>query len=294
MMTATGQTLAGHPLFAQLVAALVHRAPQEPEVLVRVLARLCRFSLAGVHLLAARRLLEALRACHFTPCTRRDLSDLLWSTTLLHFASQQDKEADAGLAASFAHYFRHWSAAAAHCTEEGAAGAEGDLWHLRWACDYWQPQRPEHRAPALAADARLKPVSSWQQQVFDRLKAALVGHGIQMEMTVQHFPVDILVDGRVCIEVDGPWHFVQVPAGLFGGQAGDVVRKRRTRDLLVDQMLRHYGYPVLRVTSHQDLAQLPERVRQLMRAPGTPPSEREEPQRPQDASTAEGRPPEAA
>ena len=72
-----------------------------------------------------------------------------------------------------------------------------------------------------------------------------------------------MIDGRICIEVDGPWHFVQALAEGRDAGGDTLVRKRRTKDLFIDHMLRQYGYQVLRIGCRPERMVLDERVVQV-------------------------------
>ena len=241
MMESIGQAPGGAGVFGQLAWVLVQRALSEPQALVHILACLSRFVLSAAHLPSACRLLEALRAAAFRPDSRQQYRDLLWSSTLLHFASQQQTPVDQGLAAVFAQSFHHFLLCQPEGPGEGAVEQPcDDVWHSRWACDYWQPAATGPQdLPAPPASAPLA-VSAVQQRVFDAMKARMPGHSLQMEVPVKDFPVDIMVDGRVCVEVDGPDHFVErlVDSLEPAGQA--LVRQRRTKEP-VD---RSYAAPV--------------------------------------------------
>ena len=276
MMEATGQTLAGQAVFGHFTTALAQRAAHQPEALVSVLGSLSRFALSAPHLTSAGRLQEALRANDFQPQDRQDLDKLLWSTTLLHFACQQDTPVDQELAASFAQFYQQCLASERLSGESTAVPApteEDDDWHLAWARDYWQPTATGCPSqPPMARTAAPVPVPGWQQKLFDDLQAGLPGHSLQMAVAVNHCPVDIMIDGRVCIEADGGWYCVEVPAEVpeedRAGQGDAVVSQRPTRDLFVDHMLRRYGYQVVRIAHSEDPAQRDELARQVRSALG--------------------------
>ena len=266
MMAALGQTQAGHAAFDQLTAALVSRADKDPHELIHVLRALSRFALSACHLKAGRRLLDALRAAPVRAYSSDDRDEVLWSATLLHFASQRQQPVDPELGASFARACQ--DALSDMAASPGAElTAPPDPWHRRWASDYWQASGAWHRGLAAGGCVRGE-VSGYQQQVFDRLRADLPGRVIEMEAPVNHFPVDILIDDHLCVEVDGPWHFVEAPAATGDKDAGDYTRQGRTKDLFIDHMLHRYGYRLLRLTDVKTKAGLDACVRQVRAALG--------------------------
>ena len=249
MLEAVGLTQHRLPLFQALSAALAHRAGQEPEALITALANLGRHALSGPHLKAASQLLEALDTEGGPACSGRARHELLWITSLLHFASQQQKAADPHWADTFAGAYRHSLMSAVTSPETELEGRYGDRWHVRWSADYWRSLTRAPDRPVVLAARRESEVSAVQQQIFAHLREHLPGLDIRMESRINGFPVDILIEQRVCVEVDGPRHFVPRLAG--SGQPGPDAGAglRRTKDEFIDHMLRQYGYQVLRVAA---------------------------------------------
>ena len=101
------------------------------------------------------------------------------------------------------------------------------------------------------------------------------------EVRINHFPVDILIDERLCVEVDGPDHFFEVPVDRPVDRPGEpravFVQQRRTKDLFIDHMLRRYGYRVVRIADAEDPASLDKLVGQVRSALDAPAAERPEP-----------------
>ena len=262
---AIGQTMPRLALFDKLVTALCGCAFKEPEVLVSVLGFLCRQALCEPHLKAARRLLAALEACHFTPANWHLRHELLWNSTLLHFAAGQLALPDPALADAFARAWHHYLGSPARCDRApDRKEAYTDLWHASWAAAWWQPvnaTRPP--VPVPAYEARKDVVSFQQQQVFDQLSRDLPGHDLQMEVNIDDFPVDILIDGHLCVEVDGPEHFVDLPTEADDGADPAPVRGYRTKDQFVDHMLHRYGYRVFRFAEAHDPVRLRRFSRQI-------------------------------
>ena len=263
------QARSADALFGRLVAALVDIAGPTRGFLVAGITTLCRFSVADHHLQAARQLLEAFRKNTTGSCDERDRKDLLWHTTLLHFACWQQRSVDQDLMTFFARGYQYFLG----CQVE-AGGREvrhGDRWHSRWASAYWQPISTgagDHRDGGSAPDPVERgrrggrPVSSLQQKVFEEFRKAMPDHDVQMEVSIRDFPVDILIDGSVCVEVDGPGHGVLDPFGDPGPAAGSPASLRRIKDRFIDHMLRQFGYRVFRVAGGRDLV-LQESVSQI-------------------------------
>ena len=275
MLGAIGQTLSGDALFDQLVRALAERAGPEPDALIEALDALSRFSLSARHLQAAWQLLEALEKAPLTAVSPQAQETLLWSTTLCHFASCQSEPADLAQEASFARAYQRCLTGPVGKGPGKAARGGLDLWHVCWARAYWEEPAVRMavggQVPSVA-DAEV-PAPYWQRQVFDYLSKELAGHDLQMEVGINAFPVDMVIDGQVCVEVDGPDHFVRVPAAAGPQGAPVLVAARRTKDQFVDHMLRRSGYQVLRITDAQERAALQalvSNIRALLDAPVKP------------------------
>ena len=263
---AIGQTMPALALFDRLTAALARQAGQEPGIVARVLAKLCRYHLSGPHLEAGRRLLEALGQTGFAPGSRRIRDGLLWSTTLLHFASQQES-VDSGMAEAFRQAWRYYL----RCpVDEASADADEmpcqDQWQTHWSAAYWQSGPESQRAQPARAGAGTTTVSHLQSTVFAQLQQQMPGHRLELEVQIDHFPVDILIDGCVCVEVDGPDHFFQTAVAAGGEEAGEWVRTDRTKDRFIDHMLRQYGYRIFRVAYDMDPASFRAMVEQIRAA----------------------------
>lgn len=268
MTTAIGQDLCTSALFDELTGHLLAQAAQKPTALVSALQGFCRFSLTAAHLRVARRLLDELEALDFRPATRRQWGALLWSITLFHFASGQLQAAEAGLADSFERDCRRYLSWRSDREQDDAEDelSYNDGWHNSWACDYW------HQAPRLSCRVEQgiprpagEPISYWQQQVFEQLKKELSGHDLQMEVHVNDFPVDIMIDGRLCVEVDGKGHFIRTSA-TADEQPAEGDNQRRTKDQFIDEMLHRYGYRVFRIAGAEDRDKLRAFVRQVRAA----------------------------
>ena len=94
-------------------------------------------------------------------------------------------------------------------------------------------------------------------------KKNLPGHELALEARINGFPVDILIDDRVCVEVDGPDHFVDQSVEVPELPGRVSVKARRTKDLFIDHMLCQYGYLVFRIVDEQDPAQFDALIRQV-------------------------------
>ncbi len=104
-------------------------------------------------------------------------------------------------------------------------------------------------SPALSAPEKKVKVSALQNRVFQAVKNALPNQNIVMEVNIEGFPVDILVGKTLCIEVDGPHHYIQDETmendeRLLAKESG----KRRARDRLIDHILKGLGFEVLRIS----------------------------------------------
>ena len=273
MLQGIGQTLYDCALFPALVAALVGRAAQEPGVLASFLGDLCCFSINGSHLDMAWRLLAALQQAPERPGDRQLCDRLLWSTTLLHFACQACWPCDPALPAFFARSYDYWLSCAARTDPEGTGAVAGDRWRRLWAEGYWASQTSGHRPLPVAQAPGRAQGAALPQALFARLRDDLAGHDLQEEVRINDFPVDMVIDGCVCVEVDRPWHCVEVPV-FCGPDARDFIDERRTRERFVDHMLRHYGFQVFRVGAVQDdlavFDHLVEQIRAQVTTPAQP------------------------
>ena len=147
---------------------------------------------------------------------------------------------------SFETCCRHYlSCQLAAGNESGEDGFCHDYWHKSWACAWWRRLTgPDTGRPGGQVGPPGTTVSLRQQKIFEQLQRALPGHKLAMEVVIRDFAVDIVIDDRVCVEVDGPDHFVAVPAMDGKGTGDGFVRKRRTKDHFIDHMLRQFGYQV--------------------------------------------------
>ena len=75
-----------------------------------------------------------------------------------------------------------------------------------------------------------------------------------------------MVDGRLCVVVEGPHHCVQVPATIGDQTETGFVPQRRTKDRFVDHMLHQWGYQVFRLPDTRDQAVLHRLVCELRAA----------------------------
>ncbi len=123
-------------------------------------------------------------------------------------------------------------------------------WQDRFAYIYWAgiSNLEIDVSPALSAPEKKVKVSALQNRVFQAVKNALPNQNIVMEVNIEGFPVDILVGKTLCIEVDGPHHYIQDDTmendELLAKESG----KRRARDPLIDHILKGLGFEVLRIS----------------------------------------------
>ncbi len=124
-------------------------------------------------------------------------------------------------------------------------------WQDRFAYIYWAgiSNLEIDVSPALSAPEKKVKVSASQNRVFQAVKNALPNQNIAMEVNIEGFPVDILVGKTLCIEVDGPHHYIQDDIMendelLLAKESG----KRRARDPLIDHILKSLGFEVLRIS----------------------------------------------
>ena len=278
LMVALGEALTDHAVFEKITSALVPHTGQEAGAVQDLLSGLSRSALSVTHLTAACRLLEAFRTQAVRPGSQQALNEMLWNITLFHFACVQHKPVDQQLAVSFAQFWHHFlfctvtgcDADRNHADRNHADRNHADKsqaafdapWPVIWAADYWQPSAAARRGvPVTRGDV---PVTWWdapstgpgsQALVYARLRQELPGHDICQQARINHCPVDILIDGRVCLLVEGPDHCVEQWTQTREQATGTLVRQRRTRDLFIDHMLRQYGYLVFRIDP--DLARDP-------------------------------------
>ena len=272
MMGALSQAAEGTAFFDSLVAELEKRAEQEPGLLIMALKALCRLPVSDRHLEAARRLLAAFRQAGAVAAHPRVRDQLLWCTTLLHCASCQPPPADPSLSAFFAQSARHYrSCPVDSCTTGGAEACDDEPWHNRWAQAYWHLLSGRRATlvvcPAIGAGHRPQGLPLLQQTVFDRIRAGLPASELLREARINDFPVALLVDGHICIAVDGADHLVPMV------QQGEDKPGCAAREAFVDHMLHQYGYRVFRVSGHlgpEALDTLVSQVRAALHERGQP------------------------
>ena len=270
MMSSMGQYCAPEFL-KKLTCALAKEAEKDPGALVDALCNMSRFWLSGRHLDAADQLLAALRAQGVGLDDQRRRDQMLWTATLLHFAEQQQKAPDPERLRSFKQVYKHYLPRKPRLPGEARkAERPDDLWHILWSADYWKKDDILAATGAMNTRNSGQPdTSRMQKKVFNQLKNALPDHDLQMEVPINDFPVDIMIDGRMCVEVDGPGHFVDVRPE--GGAAGEFVRERRTKDQFIDHMLARYGYQVCRISDAHKPERLAGFVSQICSAVDTAP-----------------------
>ena len=104
--------------------------------------------------------------------------------------------------------------------------------------------------------------------MFDALKTALPDNKLQQEALINGFPVDIVIDGKICIEVDGPQHFAWIEDDAKAA-SGQYKRVYRTKDRFIDHMLEQYGFQIFRISyaeSDENLDRFIQKIQRLLPA----------------------------
>ena len=251
-------------IFSGLVEELANAPDISSHCLVYVLEALGRGPLPACHLSAGFTLLTALNAGH-QPDNRGDITSSLWVVTLFHLAISQDgsdPNREEQLSAMYRYFCRLYEQIGEKDKDETQ-----DQWHLSFVKDYWQKEvDPNGSLPGITTSDTC--ISQLQQSIYQRLQRTLLGRTLEMEVPVNGFPVDIMIDGHICIEVDGPQHYVTVSQEAFSHfvantqcdsqQAKALPGLPLMKDRFVDFMLERYGYRVFRMpyTKENDEAYL--------------------------------------
>ncbi len=250
MIGGIGQILYGHPVFCHLMSALRQQGVKAPFSLITMLNDFARFSLSPIHLVEASKRLSALRESGFIPDSQRQKDELLWCITLFHFACSEQQSDDKELGTLFKEFYKHYHQLLGVQSGNGTfePAYEGQ-WHIFWARKYWQPSCSQN---SNVDGLEKGTVSHWQYKIFNKLRRKLPDSELAMKVPVNGFFVDIMIDGSICVEVDGPRHFVSVPQNIdekISALSADIHYHKacRTKELFIDHMLKRYGYQVFRI-----------------------------------------------
>ncbi|MCG8532335.1 MAG: hypothetical protein MI749_16970, partial [Desulfovibrionales bacterium] len=218
-MVATGLRYSGNSrAFELVIDRLVTFAGQEPLELAWLLSCMSGWHLVDEHLRAGLKLYKALEEADYRPDSLRTVHELIWSATVMHFVSTEmgGSEGDDSRTDLFRKYYQNYRNFAEGNQERNGSGTVfQDRWHGIFARDYWEPEQSE---PGLVIEFQEedRDISKKQRQVYQKLRE--IYDSCYLEVSINQFPVDILLDGRVCVEVDGPQHYVKYGAGAVPGE----------------------------------------------------------------------------
>ncbi len=252
-MVACGMSHCSHVIGEDVVQAsiqaIMNISPTEQDIIM-ALDALCRLSLSDDQLKLGYFLFK--RLCDMTGFIdtggplQQSIGDLLWNLAVLDLCAKQNPLVkDDPDTPRFDIFVKPLM------DRENIRDLLSHHWQDRFAYIYWAGiSNPEiDVSPALSAPEKKVKVSASQNRVFQAVKNALPNQNIVMEVNIEGFPVDILVGKTLCIEVDGPHHYIQddtmendelLPAKESG--------KRRARDPLIDHILKGLGFEVLRIS----------------------------------------------
>ncbi len=251
-MVASGMSHCSHVIGEDVVQAsiqaIMNISPTEQEIIMALYA-LCRLSLSDDQLKLGYFLVK--RLCDMTGFIdtggplQQSVGDFLWNLAVLDLCAKQNPlvkdDPDTPRFDIFVKPLMDM---------ENIRDVLSHHWQDRFAYIYWAgiSNLEIDVSPALSAPEKKVKVSALQNRVFQAVKNALPNQNIVMEVNIEGFPVDILVGKTLCIEVDGPHHYIQDDTmendELLAKESG----KRRARDRLIDHMLKGLGFEVLRIS----------------------------------------------
>ncbi len=252
-MVASGMSHCSHVIGEDVVQALIQAimniSPTEQDIIM-ALDALCRLSLSDDQLKLGYFLVK--RLCDMTGFIdtggplQHNVGDFLWNLAVLDLCAKQNPLVkDDPDTPRFDIFVKPLM------DRENIRDLLSHHWQDRFAYIYWAgiSNLEIDVSPALSAPEKKVKVSASQNRVFQAVKNALPNQNIVMEVNIEGFPVDILVGKTLCIEVDGPHHYIQDETMesdelLLAKEFG----KRRARDPLIDHILKSLGFEVLRIS----------------------------------------------
>ncbi len=252
-MVASGMSHCSHVIGEDVVQAsiqaIMNISPTEQDIIM-ALDALCRLSLSDDQLKLGYFLVK--RLCDMTGFIdtggplQHSVGDFLWNLAVLDLCAKQNPlvkdDPDTPRFDIFVKPLMDM---------ENIRDLLSHHWQDRFAYIYWAgiSNLEIDVSPALSAPEKKVKVSALQNRVFQAVKNALPNQNIVMEVNIEGFPVDILVGKTLCIEVDGPHHYIQDETMendelLLAKESG----KRRARDPLIDHILKGLGFEVLRIS----------------------------------------------
>ncbi len=252
-MVASGMSHCSHVIGEDVVQAsiqaIMNISPTEQDIIMALNA-LCRLSLSDDQLKLGYFLVK--RLCDMTGFIdtggplQQSVGDFLWNLAVLDLCAKQNPLVkDDPDTPRFDIFVKPL------LDRENIRDLLSHHWQDRFAYIYWAgiSNLEIDVSPALSAPEKKVKVSASQNRVFQAVKNALPNQNIAMEVNIEGFPVDILVGKTLCIEVDGPHHYIQDDTMendefLLAKESG----KRRARDRLIDHILKSLGFEVLRIS----------------------------------------------
>ena len=252
-MVASGMSHCSHVIGEDVVQAsiqaIMNISPTEQDIIM-ALDALCRLSLSDDQLKLGYFLVK--RLCDMTGFIdtggplQHNVGEFLWNLAVLDLCAKQNPLVkDDPDTPRFDIFVKPLM------DRENIRDLLSHHWQDRFAYIYWAgiSNLEIDVSPALSAPEKKVKVSALQNRVFQAVKNALPNQNIVMEVNIEGFPVDILVGKTLCIEVDGPHHYIQDETIendelLLAKESG----KRRARDPLIDHILKSLGFEVLRIS----------------------------------------------
>ncbi len=252
-MVASGMSHCSHVIGEDVVQASIQaimNISSTEQDIIMALDALCRLSLSDDQLKLGYFLVK--RLCDMTGFIdtgsplQHSVGDVLWNLAVLDLCAKQNPLAkDDPDTPRFDIFVKPLM------DRENIRDLLSHHWQDRFAYIYWAgiSNLEIDVSPALSAPEKKVKVSASQNRVFQAVKNALPNQNIAMEVNIEGFPVDILVGKTLCIEVDGPHHYIQDDTMendelLLAKESG----KRRARDPLIDHILKSLGFEVLRIS----------------------------------------------
>ncbi len=251
-MVASGMSHCSHVIGEDVVQAsiqaIMNISPTEQDIIM-ALDALCRLSLSDDQLklgyFLVKRLCDMSGFIDTDGSLQHSVGDVLWNLAVLDLCAKQNPLVkDDPETPRFDIFVKPLM------DMENIRDLLSHHWQDRFAYIYWAgiSNLEIDVSPALSAPEKKVKVSASQNRVFQAVKNALPNQNIVMEVNIEGFPVDILVGKTLCIEVDGPHHYIQDDTMENDEFLAKESGKRRARDRLIDHMLKGLGFEVLRIS----------------------------------------------
>ena len=239
----------GEDVVQALIKAMMKMLPTKKQIMTALNA-LCRLSLLHDQLelgyLLVKSFYDTTDYIEADILITPEYSDLLWCLAVLDLCRTENPLVTGDIEIPYLDIFF-----TPLMEGERVTGIPSDRWQHRFAYIYWMgiDHSDFDVSIVFPAPEKNRKTSSLQKRVYQSIKEALPNSVISMEVEIEGFPVDILVDNKLCIEVDGPQHFIQEHSMEAEEQVlQHFPGKERARYRLIDHILKRLSFDVMRIS----------------------------------------------